>query len=136
MDDCDIEEAQQKEDVLQRIVESMSMPFTFPRPPTIDLPVRGSIAHLQENVQRTRMGHGQKRKMSDDGEGSSSQPPSKHPTHVLVAHSKRKRTVFPRVLKAHCHICMVNNRIEEGDEYVVCKNCETPLTLELICYRL
>lgn len=76
------------------------------------------------------MGHGQKQRMPNDGEGSSLQPPSKRPAQVLVTHSKRKRSAFPRVPKAHCHICMVNTWVEEGDENVVCKNCETPLTLK------
>lgn len=42
MDDGTVEEAEQKKDLLQRVVASMSAPITFQRPPTIDLPQRGA----------------------------------------------------------------------------------------------
>ena len=95
MDDCTIEETEQKKDLLQRAVASMLAPFIIQRPPTIDLPGRGaSVKTLQANLYRTRMEHGQKKKISDIEEGSSSQPLSKRATHVLMAHSKRRRTNF------------------------------------------
>ena len=55
-----------KEEVLYKIeigikfLASFKEPFTFDRPQIVDLPSRGSIASLQENVQRTRMGHRRK----------------------------------------------------------------------------
>jgi len=50
--------------------------------------VRGSIAIIQANVKQTQMRHRRKRVAEEDGEVSGSQPLSKRPAHVLVAHSK------------------------------------------------
>lgn len=54
------DEKKHKVQVLQKFLTSFSEPFTFERPATIDLPRRGSISVIQENVKRTRMGHGKK----------------------------------------------------------------------------
>lgn len=130
LQDYTLEEVEQKKEILQRFMTSLSEPFTFVKPTTIDLPRRGSIAIIQENVKRTRMGHGQKRKAIGGEECSIPQPPLKRPPHLLVAHSKQKRTMFPKVSKAYCDICKVNTRIEQGDEYVACKNCDSPLNFK------
>jgi hypothetical protein len=63
------EEVIHKKNLVQKFLTSLSEPFTFERPSTIDLPLRGSIASIQENVKRTRMGHGKKRVAQEDGLG-------------------------------------------------------------------
>lgn len=47
-------------DIVQRFLTSLSEPFTFARPSTIDLLVWGSIAVTQENLKRIKMGHKKK----------------------------------------------------------------------------
>jgi hypothetical protein len=83
---CD-EEVKYKMDVVRTFLTSLAEPFSFERPPTIDLPLQGSIADIQANVKHTRMEHGKKNATLEDGEGSD-WPPSKRQVHVLISHSK------------------------------------------------
>ena len=55
------EEVLHKIEIGRKFLASFKEPFTFDRPQIVDLPSRGSIASLQANVQRTRMGHGKKK---------------------------------------------------------------------------
>jgi hypothetical protein len=48
---------------------------------------------------------------------------------VLVSHSKQKRIVFLKIPKAHCEKCKVNIIVEARDDFVLCKNCDSPLIL-------
>ena len=52
------EEAKYKIDMIKACMQSLMEPFTFQKPYRIMLPSRGSILSIQENVKRTRMGHG------------------------------------------------------------------------------
>ena len=112
-------------------LDFFSKPITFERPSTIDIFWRESIASIQENVRRTRMGHGQKQKTLEYKVGNGSQPTSRRHAHVLVSHSKHKKIIFPKVLRAHCNKCKMNTRLEESDDYVECKNCNNLVSLEL-----
>ena len=80
-------------------------------------------------MKHTRMEHGKKNATFEDEEESDPQPPSKRPAHVLVSHSKQKRTIFLKVLKAHCDKCKINTIVEAGDDFVLCKNYDCPLIL-------
>jgi hypothetical protein len=71
------EEVKYKMDVVRTFLTSLAKPFNFERPPTINLPLRGSIASIQANVKRIRMGHGKKNAAFEDEEESDPQPPSK-----------------------------------------------------------
>ena len=126
-----VEEMMHKTHIMRSFLDSFLEPITFERPSTIDIPLRGSIASIQENVRRTRMGHGQKRKTPEYEIGNGSRPTPRRHAHVLVSHSKHKRTIFPKVLKAHCDKCKVNTRVEESDGYVECKNCDNLVSLDL-----
>ena len=120
-----------KTHTMRTFIDSFSEPITFKRPFTIDIPRCGSIASIQENVRRTRMGHGQKRKTSEYEVGNGSRPTPRHHAHVLVSHSKHKRTIFPKVWRVHCDKCKVNTMVEESDDYVECKNCDNLVSLDL-----
>jgi ribosomal protein S27E len=122
------EEKNHKIHVLKSFLASLSQPFTFERPSTIDLPRRGSsIAEIQENVKRTRMGHGKKRAVIEDDGKFGGQPTSKRPAHVLLSHSKQKRAIFPKILKVSCDICATKTIVERGENSISCKNCDHEL---------
>ena len=112
-------------------IDFFSEPITFKRPSTIDIPRRESIASIQENVRRTRMEYGQKRKTPEYKVGNGSRPTLRRHAHVLVFHLKHKNFIFLKGLRAHCDKCKVNTKLEEGDSYVECKNCDNLVTLEL-----
>ena len=59
------EEMKRKLQALQVCIVTFLEPYSFERPKTIDLPLRGSISFIQENVKRIRMGHGKKRITSE-----------------------------------------------------------------------
>ena len=46
--------------IKRTFLDSFSKPTTFEKPSTIDVLRQGSIASMQENVKRTKIGHGQK----------------------------------------------------------------------------
>jgi hypothetical protein len=123
------EEVKCKMDIVRTFLTSLVEPFSFERPTTIDLPLRGFIAGIQANVKHTRMGHGKKNATFEDEEESDPWPPSKRPAHVLVSHSKQKKPIFLKVPKAHCEKCKVNTIVEAGDDFVLCRNCDSPLIL-------
>ena len=77
------------------------------------------------------MGHGQKRKTPAYEVGNGLRPTPRRHAHVLVSLSKRNKTIFPKVLRAHCDRCKVNTRVEESDGDVECKNCNNLVSLEL-----
>jgi len=52
------EEMKYKMDAIKGCLQFITEPFTFERPSRITLPSKGFIAPIQQNVQRTRMGHG------------------------------------------------------------------------------
>lgn len=117
-------EKQQKQQLVQNFIASCLEPTTFERPSLINMPRRGSISSQQENVQRTRMGHGQKRSVSEIGEGSTPRPPIKRPSHMLVSRSKQKRAIFRKISKVTCDICATKTLVELDDDSIFCKNCE------------
>ena len=53
-----VDELELKLKIVKRCITSFNEPYTFDRPSIISLPPRGSIYSIQENVRRTRMGHG------------------------------------------------------------------------------
>jgi hypothetical protein len=53
-----VDELEHKLKIVKICITSLNKPYTFDRPSTINLPSRGSICFIQENVRRTRMGHG------------------------------------------------------------------------------
>ena len=57
------EEVLHKIEIGRKFLASFKEPFTFDRPQMVDLPSRVSIASLQANVQRTRMGYGKKKEL-------------------------------------------------------------------------
>jgi hypothetical protein len=118
------EEMKRKLQALQACIATFLEPSSFERPKTIDLPLRGSIASIQENVKRTRMGHGRKRTTSEIGEGSTPRPPLKRPPHMLVSHSKQKRSIFRKLPKVTCDICATKTLVEGGANSICCKNCD------------
>lgn len=118
------DEKKHKVQVLQKFLTSFSEPFTFERPATIDLPRRGSISVIQENVKRTRMGHGKKRVAVESVEEGASQPPFKRPSHMLISHSKQKRAIFRKLPKVTCEICATKTLVEGGATSISCKNCD------------
>ena len=63
------------------------------------MPGRGSISTQHENVQHTRMRHGQKHAVSKIGEGNTPRPPIKRPS--LVSHSKQKKSYIPQAFKGY-----------------------------------
>jgi hypothetical protein len=72
------EEKKYKIHVLECFLASLSQAFTFERPNSINLPRRGSsIAKNQENVKRTRMGHGKKHIAMEDDAKVGPHPTSK-----------------------------------------------------------
>ena len=117
--------------MMRTFLDTFSKPITFERPSTIDISRRGSIASIQENVLRTMMGYRQKQKIIEYEVDNGSRPTPKRHAHVLVSHSKHKKTTFPNIMRAHCDKCNVNTRVEEGDGYVECKNCNNVVSLEL-----
>lgn len=118
------DEKEHKVQVLQSFLTSFSEPFTFQRPATIDLPRQGSISIIQENIKRTRMGHGKRRMTSESVEEGASQPPSKRPSHMLISHSKQKRAIFRKLPKVTCDICATKTLVEGGATSISCKNCD------------
>jgi hypothetical protein len=125
------EEIMCKTHMMRTFLDTFSEPITFERPSTIDIPRRGSIASIQKNVKQTRMAHGQKLKTMEYEVGNGSRPTSRRHAHILVSHLKHKKTIFPKVLRAHCDKCKVNTRVEENGGYVECKNCSNIVSLEL-----
>jgi hypothetical protein len=113
--------------VLKSFLASLSQPFTFERPSTIDLPHRGSSIEIQENVKCTRMGHGKKRAVIEDDAKVGPHLTSKWVAHVLVSHSKQRRAIFSKILKVSCDICATNTIMERSDNSVCCKNCDYEL---------
>ena len=99
------EVARQIQQVLQVCLTSLLEPSSFEKPSMISLPKRGCISSIQENMKRTRMGHGKKRVISEVGEGSTPHPPLKRPSHMLLSHSKQKRAIFRKLPKVTCDIC-------------------------------
>lgn len=118
------EEVRRKFQALQACFRILSEPPTFERPNTITLPLRGSIASVQENVKRTRMGHGRKRIISEVGEASALRPPLKRNSHVFISQSKQKRAIFRKLPKVTCDICATKTLIEGGANSIFCKNCD------------
>jgi hypothetical protein len=124
LQDHNEEEVRRIHKVLQVCLTSLLEPSTFDRPNVISLPKRGSIASIQENVKRTRMGHGKKRVISEIGEGSTPRPPLKRPSHMLLSHSKQKRAIFRKLPKVTCDICATKTLVEGGANSIFCKNCD------------
>ena len=85
------EEAIYKTNVVEKFLTSFSKLLTFQTSSIVDMPLRKSIAIIEANVKQTRMRHGTTCVVEEDEERSGSQPLSKRPTHVLVAHSKQKK---------------------------------------------
>jgi hypothetical protein len=127
------EERKYKMDAIKGCMHSITEPFTFERPCRIILPSKGSILPIQQNVQRTRMGHGRTSKHKDKMEeektslGVQVRPTMTPPPHKLVSTSKRKRTIFPRIPKVICDQCYTRSMIEKGDTIVSCRNCDRHL---------
>jgi len=125
------EEMKNKIDIMRACMNSITEPFTFARPSPIVLPSKGSILSIQENVQRTRMGHGRSSKekvtTKEDRTSREMRPTLTPPPHKLVSTSKRKRTIFPRIPKVHCDACFTRTMIEKGDTIVSCRNCNRQL---------
>ena len=117
-------EKKHKVQLLQNFLTSFSEPFTFHRPAIIDLPRRGSISVIQENVKRTRMGHGKKRMASKNVQEGALQPPSKRPSHMLISHSKQKRAIFRKLPKVTCDNCGTKTLVIRGATSISCKNCD------------
>jgi pterin-4a-carbinolamine dehydratase len=117
-------EKQQKQQLVQNFIASCVEPATFERPSLINMPRRGSISTQQENVQRIRMGHGQKHAVSKISEGSTPRPPIKRPSHMFVSRSKQKRAIFCKISKLTCDICATKTLVEPDNDSIFCKNCE------------
>ncbi len=118
------EEVKRKCQALQACLGILLEPSNFERPNTITLPLRGSIASIQENVKRTRMGHGRKHVISEVGETSAPRPPLKRSKHVLLSQSKQKRAIFRKLPKVTCDICSTKTLVEGGANSIFCKNCD------------
>ena len=127
------EEAKYKIEMIKACMQSLMEPFTFQKPSRIMLPSRGSILSIQENVKRTRMGHGrtskQKGAMKEDTSAvvKEGRPPLVHAPHKLVSTSKRKRIVFPKIPKIICDACFTRTMVDKGDTIVSCRNCDRNL---------
>ena len=127
------EEAKYKIEMIKACMQSLMEPFTFQKPSRIMLPSRGSILSIQENVKRTRMGHGrtskQKGAMKEDTSAvvKEGRPPLVPAPHKLVSTSKRKRTVFPKIPKVICDACFTRTMVDKGDTIVSCRNCDRNL---------
>ena len=93
------DEMKQKLQVLQACIATFLKTSSFERPKTIDIPFRGYISSIQDNVNRTRMGHRRKRPISEIGEGSTPRPLLKRPSHMLVSLSKQKMYSFRKIPK-------------------------------------
>lgn len=117
-------EKQQKQQLVENFIASCLEPATFERPILINMLRRGSISSQHENVQRTRMGHGQKRAILEIGEGSTPPPSIKRPSHLLVSRSKQKRVIFRKISKVTCDVCATKTLVEPNDDSIFCKNCE------------
>ena len=124
------EEMKRKLQALEACIATCLEPSSFERPMTIDLPLRGSISSIQENVKRTRMGHGKKQVISEVGEGSAPRPPLKRPPHMLISHSKQKRAIFRKLPKVTCDICATKTLVEGGVNSIHCKNCDHEMFVE------
>ena len=118
------DEMKRKLQALQACIATFLEPSSFERLKTIDLPLRGCISSIQENVKRTRMGHGRKRPTSEIGERSTPRPPLKRPSHMLISHSKQKRSIFRKLPKVTCDICATKTLVEGGANSICCKNCD------------
>ncbi|KAG0589991.1 hypothetical protein KC19_1G062000 [Ceratodon purpureus] len=118
------EEVKRKFQALQACFSTLSEPSNFQRPNTITLPLRGSVASIQEDVKRTRTGHGKKRKISEVGETSAPHPSLKGSSHVLLSQSKQKRMIFRKLPKVTCEICDTKTMVEGGANSIFCKNCD------------
>ena len=96
-----VDELKHKLKIVKRYITLFNEPYTFDKPSTISLPSRGSIYSIQENIRRTRMGHGKQLESQILKDPQSSQPRSKptRPIHVLLSRSKQKRVVFPSKLR-------------------------------------
>lgn len=118
------DEKKYKLQVLQGFLTSVVEPPTFQRPNMIDLPIRGSISIVQDNIKRSRMEHEKKRASSEIGEGSTPRPPLKQSSHMLISHSKQKRAIFRKLPKVTCDICAIETLVEGGANLVFCKHCD------------
>ncbi|KAG0628901.1 hypothetical protein M758_1G060900 [Ceratodon purpureus] len=118
------EEVKRKFQALQACFSTLSEPSNFERPNAIILPLRGSIASIQENVKRTKMGYGKKRTILEVGETSAPRPPLKRSSHVLLSQSKQKRMIFRKLPKITCEICDTKTLVEGGANSIFCKNCD------------
>ena len=88
------EEMKRKLQALQACIATYLELSSFEGPKTIDLPLRGFISFIQENVKRTRLGHGRKCIISEVGDGSTPRPVLKRPPHMFLSHSKQKMSIF------------------------------------------
>jgi len=127
------EEMKYKIEIIRGCMNSITVPFMFARPFPITLPSKCSISSIQENIQRTRMGHGRSLKkkttMEKDSTSLSKQvrPTLRPLPHKLVSTLKWKKTIFPKIPKVLCDACFTKIMIERGDTIVYCRNCDRQL---------
>ena len=69
----------------------------------------------------------EKKAIEDTQKDISERPSLKHTSHKLIAIVKRKRTIFPKILKVTCDICSTKTMVEKNDEMVICRNCDRTL---------
>ena len=125
--DCSTDELKHKSQLIQSFMRLYSQPFTFQRPGTIDLPRQGAdISIVQDHIGRTRMGHGKQHVVvaSNDTEKNTPRPPLKRSSHMLVSHSKQKRTKFSKLPKVNCEQCDTSNFVPRGAPLYSCTNCD------------
>jgi hypothetical protein len=127
-----VDELEHKLKIVKRCIISFNKPYTFDRSSTISLSSRVSIYSIQENVRRTRIGHGKQLQSQIQKEPQFSQPHPKptRPIHVLLSRPKQKRVVFPSIARVTCEICFTFTRIESGETSATCKNCHAILKLK------
>ena len=68
--------------------------------------------------------------MDDTRKEISKRPPLKYTFHKLVFIAKRKKSIFPRILKVTCDICSTKTMVGKDDEVVTCCNCDYTLKIE------
>ena len=127
-----VDEHEHKLKIVKRCITSLNKPYTFDRPSTINLPSRGFIYSIQENIRRIHMDHGEQyeSEIQKEPQSSQSRPKPTRLIHVLLSRPKQKKVVFPSISSVTSEICFTLIRIESGETSATCENCYVILKLK------